>query len=422
MSHLWASSATAGGLDRDDVISIAAGCRHEVLRILRRKYARFTAMDLEDCVSSALESLLAQPVSYFKGRFASDGAVKAWLIHAARNDLLNADAKWTRRVVAVDPTAPVTLIDLLGASDIAGPVFADDEANKANQYARLIPEADREIAHLAFFERLKTAEIAEALGMEALAVQRTIDRARKTVRRRLGDEITENRLCELVAPDLSVLCTTGEFTPELRQHLRSCRACELIVAEACGRAIRFVLPPAAGGGLLAWVLARTIRRGSRTAAAHAPAGSSATAAMTAATSTASASAGAVLASATAVKAGIVVVVATVAVGGGAQVVRLVTHHDRARSPVAHVVVAEPDRHLVTSGSPAVSKPQPTPRLPASTNTARHRKAAMKTVRKARVIPAITMTMRPPATTKTTATRTVAGAALSPTGPVSRVRP
>ncbi len=125
------------------------------------------------------------------GGWRGESAVSTWLYRLAVRaslDVQRGQRRWWRRFVSA---LPESVAD--PQADVAGAAAERDEraavARRLRQALDELPEADRALVHLYYFEQRGLAEIAEILDSSADALKMRLARARKRLRLILGPDL-----------------------------------------------------------------------------------------------------------------------------------------------------------------------------------------------------------------------------------------
>ena len=130
-----------------------------------------SAADADDVVQDTF-------IAYHKGtkEFASDEHVRAWLLRVAVNKAINVTKSfWRRRKVPLDD-----YIDSLA--------FETPESKSLLQEVMRLPDKQRVVIHLFYYEDRPVAEIAEILGITENNVKVRLARGRKLLKQNLKEE------------------------------------------------------------------------------------------------------------------------------------------------------------------------------------------------------------------------------------------
>lgn len=128
----------------------------------------------EDLVQETFLRILRHRRSYRSGR-----AFLPWLLRIARN------AAWAHlKRRARMPSAE--LPEVADAGSLEQRQLERERANRLTRALRRLPDQEREVLLLSYFEGLRHREIAELVGSTPGAVKLRVHRAKKTLRRHLG--------------------------------------------------------------------------------------------------------------------------------------------------------------------------------------------------------------------------------------------
>lgn len=259
---------TTVGRDGERTAVRAQAQQQRVLAVLAARFREVPQADLEDAFSRTVTDLLVSP-----GRLADadDGQFIALLIDAAKKDVLNLLRAQGRRPEAHD--ADYTAEDDGDEGDDAvldrvpdtAPRIDGVQEHRLLEYIAALPADDRTIAAMVL-EHQRPRQIAPLVGLTAREVSRSWARSQGRLRTILARDIDETRLCGLVQPDMIAMREPGgRVSKNLRQHIRSCEACAMLVDEQVGQSAAGILglplPAVAGaGGGAWWMFGRHARR------------------------------------------------------------------------------------------------------------------------------------------------------------------
>ena len=160
-----------------------AGDRQAGSALLERHFdslCRFFRSKAEDAVDDLIQATLLSAVAS-RERLRSASSFRAYLFTIARNELFD---HFKRRGVAGDPG--VSKVEDLAPSP-SSVLAQDDEYHRVLRALQSIP-LDLQIAlELHYWERLSTAELAEALGIPQGTAKSRLRRARQAVRDKMSE-------------------------------------------------------------------------------------------------------------------------------------------------------------------------------------------------------------------------------------------
>jgi len=106
------------------------------------------------------------------------GEALAWMIGIARLELANHRRGNRRRLAATDRLRAELSAQL---APTGSPAPTDDHAERLRAAIAVLPEADREIARLTYWDALTSKQVGAVLGLSPAAVRKRLQRARATL-------------------------------------------------------------------------------------------------------------------------------------------------------------------------------------------------------------------------------------------------